>query len=124
MSSIDQNKHRPKTTRTILAICVVAIVFCSVIGDNLVQGIILGLIFSAPVSIGIFFHNRRIHRMLDRNFHWYRQQHPSCVKNNRVTCASCGATSIRVRALMQKTYMREHFCSVCGEVLYFSPEGR
>lgn len=66
----------------------------------------------------------RMKRMLEQNYAWYVGRHPDRVKGKRVECHACGADSIRVRGLMQRTFMREHFCGRCGEVLYYSPERR
>ncbi|MDT6992072.1 hypothetical protein [Burkholderia cenocepacia] len=67
---------------------------------------------------------RRIKRMRAKNYQWYRTTHPNAVRGNRVACHSCGNDRIQVRNVMQRTFMREHFCSQCGESLYYSPEGK
>ena len=58
----------------------------------------------------------------DRNFDWYRTTYSSHFRNGRVTCHKCGCARINARALLRHTYMREHFCTQCGETLYYSPE--
>ncbi len=61
-------------------------------------------------------------QMKERNFDWYRSTYPSHFRNGRVTCHKCGGDRVNARALLRHTYMREHFCSQCGETLYYSPE--
>ncbi len=34
----------------------------------------------------------------------------------------CNNERIHVRALMNRTFHREHFCTQCGKTLYYSPE--
>ena len=70
------------------------------------------------------FRYRKIARMLHQNYQWYRKEHPSCAQGKTPLCRACGASAIRARGLMQRISMREHFCGVCGEVLYFSPEAK
>jgi hypothetical protein len=48
----------------------------------------------------------------------YRQ----CVRPARVTCPHRGGSWIHARGLMQRTFMREHFCVTCGQALHYSPE--
>lgn len=65
----------------------------------------------------------RMRHMQERNFDWYRASYPAHLRNGRVTCHNCSCDRINVRALMRRTYMREHVCTQCGETLYYSPEG-
>ncbi|HEX6993748.1 MAG TPA: hypothetical protein VF339_06330 [Gammaproteobacteria bacterium] len=55
-------------------------------------------------------------------YEWYKSEHPEHVHRNGVSCFSCGNARIHVRALMNRTYHREHFCTRCGKTLYYSPE--
>ncbi|MEO8018360.1 MAG: hypothetical protein ABI769_11130 [Pseudomonadota bacterium] len=55
-------------------------------------------------------------------YEWYKSEHPAHVQGNRVSCFSCGNPRINVRALMNRTFHREHFCTQCGKTLYYSPE--
>ena len=61
-------------------------------------------------------------QMKERNFDWYRSTYSSHFRNGRVTCHKCGCDRVNARALLRHTYMREHFCTQCGETLYYSPE--
>lgn len=55
-------------------------------------------------------------------YEWYKNENPNCVGNNYVSCSSCGGKRINVRALMNKSFHREHFCTQCGKTLYYSEE--
>jgi hypothetical protein len=59
-----------------------------------------------------------------RNFDWFRSTHSNCIQGSRISCPHCHGTRIHVRGLMQRTFMREHFCTTCGKALYYSPEAR
>ncbi len=98
------------------------VVFLVVIGD-LQWGIPIGLFLFSVISLICIMHFFKMKKMIEHNYQWYRQQHPECIQGKKIICHSCGADSIRVRGLMQRTFTREHFCGRCGEVLYFSPEG-
>ncbi|HEY0707118.1 MAG TPA: hypothetical protein VGG33_09980 [Polyangia bacterium] len=65
---------------------------------------------------------RQITRFQTMTYDWYRTTHPANVQGNRLSCFSCGATRINARALMNRTFHREHFCVQCGTALYYSPE--
>lgn len=56
-------------------------------------------------------------------FAWYRETFPRHAHpNGHVSCRHCGSHKTSVRNLMNRTFMRLHSCSQCGETLYFSPE--
>lgn len=57
-----------------------------------------------------------------KTFAWYKVEHADHVKKGSISCFSCGGTRVHVRALMNHTYHREHFCTQCGKTLYYSPE--
>jgi uncharacterized paraquat-inducible protein A len=65
---------------------------------------------------------RQLTRFQTMTYDWYRTTHPTHVQGNRLSCFSCGATRINARALMNRTFHREHFCVQCGTALYYSPE--
>lgn len=65
-----------------------------------------------------------LRRMAGEDYDWYRAEHPEQVTKAGVKCFKCGGGRIHVRGLMQRTYMREHFCTQCGTALYYSPEAR
>lgn len=98
--------------------------FALAISGDLKFGIPVGLFLFAFVALVVLLNFFKMKRLLERNFRWYCRQYPNAIKGKIVLCNSCGSESIRVRGLMQRTYMREHFCGICGQVLYFSPEGR
>jgi predicted SprT family Zn-dependent metalloprotease len=82
-------------------------------------------LFIVVVAVVIVTANvKRMKRMRAKNYQWYRATYPAAVKGTRVACHSCGHDRIQVRNVMQRTFMREHFCGQCGESLYYSPEGK
>lgn len=66
----------------------------------------------------------RIYKLRSMDFAWYRATHPNAVRHNRVVCFRCDNDRIHVRALLQRTFLREHFCTQCGTALYYSREQR
>ena len=62
-------------------------------------------------------------KLKKQDYTWYRNQYPEAMRNGRIVCRQCQSRAIRVRGLMNRTYMREHFCGECGATLYYSPEG-
>ena len=80
--------------------------------------IVLGVILFSIVQ-----QHRKKQRMREQDYDWYKSAHPDLVTERGVKCASCGNSRINARALMQHTYMREHYCVQCGTTLYYSPEG-
>ncbi len=61
-------------------------------------------------------------RRRQQNFQSFTRQYPQCVQQGRVICPHCNGSRINARGLMQRTFMREHFCVTCGQTLYYSPE--
>jgi predicted RNA-binding Zn-ribbon protein involved in translation (DUF1610 family) len=57
-----------------------------------------------------------------KTYEWYKSTHPEHVSGNKISCLACGNTRIHVRALMNRSFHREHFCPQCGKTLYYSPE--
>lgn len=57
------------------------------------------------------------------NYWWYRRAYPRFAFDGGVACCACGGARIHARALMQRSYLREHFCAQCGATLYYSREG-
>ncbi|CAB3753722.1 hypothetical protein LMG29660_02187 [Burkholderia puraquae] len=82
--------------------------------------LLLLIVLSALI---VYSNWRRIKYMRAKNYQWYRETYPDAVRGSRVMCRSCGNDRIHARNVMQRTFMREHFCSQCGESLYYSPEG-
>ncbi|SDP72494.1 hypothetical protein SAMN04488595_11858 [Ralstonia sp. 25mfcol4.1] len=78
----------------------------------------------ATILVNVRHQHRRMVRMKTENHAWYRRTYPNAVRGDAITCHACAGRHIRVRGLMQRTFMREHFCSQCGTALYFSPEPR
>lgn len=111
------------------------VVFCSVfvmIGApsliNAIQGggNLFGLVWGSmfvfiPLSIA-FYWLRQLSRFQKMTYVWYKTVYTDNVQGNKVSCFVCGNDSIHVRALMNKTFHREHFCTQCGKTLYYSPE--
>jgi hypothetical protein len=88
--------------------------------------VIFGVFFG---GIGFLSTRRQMSRLsaLERKagmtFKWFNDTYPQSVSGDRISCISCGGTRIHVRGLMQRSYLREHFCTRCGTALYYSPEG-
>lgn len=79
----------------------------------------------ASIVTGFVVHTRWRRQMSAHNYDWYRTEHPDLVtRDGSVKCATCGGARVHVRGLMQKTFMREHFCTQCGATLYYSPEAQ
>lgn len=82
------------------------------------------IILFSLVCLSAYTHSITMAEYARKNYEWYKSTHPQLVKNNRVSCFRCNHNRIHVRGLMQRTYVREHFCVQCGETLYYSPEKR
>ncbi|MBI3348143.1 MAG: ABC transporter ATP-binding protein [Burkholderiales bacterium] len=65
---------------------------------------------------------RQISLFSTQTYDWYKATHPAQVQGNRLSCFACGNSRIQARALMNRTFHREHFCTQCGKTLYYSPE--
>lgn len=70
----------------------------------------------------LIFGLKRIAKFEKMSYEWYLSENPKDSKTKKLACNSCGSNRINVRALMQHTYTREHFCAECGKTLYYSPE--
>lgn len=88
--------------------------------DSFLGLLILVSLIAAPSLVRFI----RRSRMKRKDYAWYRAENPDCCTDGGTRCFACGASRISVRGLMRHTYMREHFCSTCGQTLFFSPEGR
>jgi len=91
---------------------------------DIIADLLVALLFVAFFAAIIISNIRRKRRMLAKNYQWYRTTYPDAVRGKRVTCKSCGSDHVSVRNVMQRTFMREHFCGQCGDSLYYSPEGK
>ena len=80
-----------------------------------------GLFFAIPGYVMVT-RLKQIARFEKMTYQWYCAAHPAHVRNNKVSCFGCGNARIHVRALYNRTYHREHFCTQCGKTLYYSPE--
>lgn len=81
-----------------------------------------GGIFALIGSIVMVTRLRQIQKFQTMTYAWYKSTYPENVQGNRVTCYECGNSRINVRALMNRTFHREHVCTQCGKALYYSPE--
>ena len=84
--------------------------------------IALGSAFFLVGLLATIFKVRQLSRFQKMNYSWYKQTYPEQVAGHQVSCFVCGNNRIQVRALLQQTYHREHFCPQCGKTLYYSPE--
>lgn len=111
------------------------VIFCSVF--MVIGGaVLLGSLSSKPNLFGLIWGGmfffiplvimrsrlKQLSTFQRMTYEWYRSTHPTNVVGNRVSCFSCGNQRINVRALMNRTFHREHFCTQCGKTLYYSPE--
>lgn len=98
------------------------------IDDALMLGVIgffcgIPLLIIAAVIAG--FSQLRVQKAVwaKHTFAWYRETFPAHAHpNGHVSCRHCGSHKTNVRNLMNRTFMRVHSCSQCGETLYYSPE--
>ena len=111
------------------------IVFCSIFmvigGGAIVSALLSGgnlfvlvwgaMFFFIPLAI-MRGRLKQLSTFEKMTYDWYKLEYPEHVKGNRVSCFSCGNARINVRALMNRTFHREHFCTQCGKTLYYSPE--
>jgi hypothetical protein len=75
------------------------------------------------IVVGALNTSRQMRVWAKHTFAWYRETFPSHAHpNGHVSCRHCGSHKTDVRNLMNRTFMRVHSCSQCGETLYFSPE--
>jgi len=79
------------------------------------------MFFFIPLTVMVT-NLKQLSKFEKMTYDWYKSEHPQHVHGNRVACYSCGNTRINVRALMNRTFHREHFCTQCGKTLYYSPE--
>jgi hypothetical protein len=84
--------------------------------------IIITLI-STNVTIVAIKSYRKNSKFQKNTYQYYCTAYPNNVKNNSISCHSCGCSKVHVKALMNRTFHREHFCTQCGTVLYYSREG-
>lgn len=111
------------------------IVFCSIFmligGVAIVSAVVGGNLFFLVWGAMVFFfipltimrgRLKQLSTFEKMTYDWYKSAHPEHVQGNRVSCFSCGNARINVRALMNRTFHREHFCTQCGKTLYYSPE--
>lgn len=91
---------------------------------DIIYDLLAALFFIAFFAAIIIGNIRRKRRMMAKNYQWYRATYPEAFRGQRVTCKACGSDHVSVRNVMQRTFMREHFCGQCGESLYYSPEGK
>lgn len=83
---------------------------------------IIGGAFAGLGSYNLLTSWRRITHYQTQTYNWYREQNPSHVHGNGISCKGCGGRHIHARGLMQHSYTRVHYCTQCGTNLYYSPE--
>jgi hypothetical protein len=83
----------------------------------------LGIFMVACIGNGLTVYLRRQAVWKAHDFTWYRNAFPSHAHaHGEVSCRHCGSRKVRVRNMMEHTYMKAHECVQCGKALYFSPE--
>lgn len=55
------------------------------------------------------------------NYAWYTTNYPENIVKGRISCRHCGG-SMHAKSMLNRTFMRLHSCTQCGETLYFTPE--
>ena len=84
------------------------------------------LMFAGMIFLVSSFHVTRVlylnRKFSSKTFDLYKARYPNAISGGRVKCFNCGSHRISVRGLLRQTYHREHVCSQCGTVLYYSPE--
>lgn len=61
--------------------------------------------------------------MQAQSFAAYKQAHPDKVsRDGHVRCKECGGGNIGTERVMNRTFMRRHFCRTDGTTLYYSKE--
>lgn len=90
---------------------------------NVASTLIIITLISTIVTIAAIKSYRQNSKFQKNTYAYYCSTYPNYAKHSSVSCAWCGNSRIHVRALMNRTFHREHFCTQCGKVLYYSPEG-
>ncbi len=72
------------------------------------------------IAIRPYLKQRKMFKKM--TYDWYTLEYPENFKDNKISCYSCGNNRVHVRAIMNRTFHREHFCTQCGKTLYYSPE--
>ena len=80
------------------------------------------LVLFSFISLICGFNIYRYTKFMRFDYKRFVKQHPDHVHNGQVSCTSCNSRRIHTKALMNQSYTREHFCSQCGEFLFYSPE--
>lgn len=100
-----------------------SVVVALMVVDGNVMGFIPVLLLVGSAVLITFSHHRRVSKLKKMDYKWYRSKYPSSLRNGQLTCHGCQSNQVHTRNLMNRTFMREHFCSQCGETLFYSPEG-
>ena len=81
--------------------------------------IILMMILTALLSHRAYA--KKLAAAHQHNLQWYRQVHPDAIKSTCVFCYHCHHSEVLARrTVIQQEAVKEHFCSHCGEVLFYS----
>ncbi len=65
-------------------------------------------------------HARNLAVIQTRNLQWYREVHPDNIKCSCIYCYQCHNSEVLTRTVIRQEAVEEHFCSSCGEVLFYS----
>lgn len=110
-------------TKNIVIFCVLTVFLALFSIDGSAAGFGIFLLFFGLLSFITFSNIRRDSKFKAKNYAWYRKAYPAAYRDKRITCHSCDSDRVHTRNLMNQTFMREHFCSQCGQTLFYSPEG-
>lgn len=91
-------------------------------GDGQVDSLMISVPFMLIPLVVLLTQWRQISRFQTMTYQWYCKTYPKHAQQGRLSCFACGGHRVHVRALLNRTFHREHFCPQCGKTLYYSPE--
>ncbi|WP_298924534.1 hypothetical protein [uncultured Ramlibacter sp.] len=81
------------------------------------------LVLVATFIFIIRTNRKQMAAMQAQSFAAYKQAHPGRVSHDgHVRCKECGGGNIGIERVMNRTFMRRHFCRTDGTTLYYSKE--
>ncbi len=83
---------------------------------------VVPIVIVALIILWIVQQQLKLRALRRQNYAWYVSTYPQCVTRSGLSCHACGGRRIHTQRLMQRTFLRAHFCAQCGDTLYYSPE--